>query len=74
MTAASWLSWMCFQGVMGPPGRYHCTGRHSGPGSPYTAAYGHGAWCRASLVALLGLAGLVWVVFALVALALVEGV
>ena len=47
LAAASWLAWMCFQGVMGTAGRYHCPGRHSGPGSPYTAAHGHGAWCRA---------------------------
>ena len=66
MAAASWLSWMCFQGVMGhraPPS----SGRHSSPRCPYTMHTGMALGDALSLVALVGLAGLVWVVFALLA-------
>lgn len=37
--AASWLTWMCFQGAMGTAGRRHC---HSGTGSPHD-----GTWASA---------------------------
>jgi hypothetical protein len=42
VAAASWLAWMCFQGVMGTPGAYPRPDRHCGSGSPYTAAHGYG--------------------------------
>ena len=63
-------------GCYGNAGRTHRPGRHCGSGSPYTTAHGHGAWCRADIrraggAGWAGLGG--WVVFALVALALVAG-
>ena len=73
MAAASWLAWMCFQGVMGPAGAIIALvgiaalavfiRRHTG------AQIGM-ALC---LIAVVGLAGLGWVIIALVALALVTG-
>ena len=74
MAAASWLAWMCFQGVMGPPGAIIALAgiaalaalirRHTG------MAARHGAVPHR----VVGLVGVVWVVFALLAVALVAGV
>ena len=72
MAAASWLAWMCFQGVMGPPGAIIALvgiaalaaliRRHTGMASRL--------W-RCRLIAVVGLVAVVWVVFALLAVALV---
>ena len=45
MAAASWLAWMCFEGVMGPPAAYHHAGWHSGRLQP---SYGGTLACRSA--------------------------
>ena len=74
MAAASWLSWMCFQGVMGPPGAVIALTGIAALAVIIRRHTGLALGAALSLVALVGLAGLVWVVFALLAVALVEGV
>ena len=70
MAAASGLAWMCFRGVMGPPAVIALAGiaalaalirRHTGMEVGL-------ALC---LIAVVGLVAVVWVVFALLAVALV---
>ena len=71
MAAASWLAWMCFRGVMGPPSASSCWPalRLWQPSYDGTRA-SKSAW-RCALIALVGLVAVVWVVFALLAVALV---
>ena len=74
MAAASWLAWMCFEGVMGPPAAIIALA-----GIAVVAAFirrhtGMQIGIALCVVAVVGLVGVVWVVFALLAVALVAGV
>ncbi len=73
MIAASWLSWMCFEGVMGPPSAIIALVGTAALAAVIRRHTGMALGAALSLVAVVGLVGLVWVVFALVALALVAG-
>jgi hypothetical protein len=68
IAAVSWLAWMCFEGVMGPPGVV-----------PAAAAFirrhtGMQIGMALCLIAVVRLVAVVWVLFALLAVALVAGV
>ena len=73
MAAASWLAWMCFQGVFGPPGVSIALVGIAAPAAFIRRHTGMALGAALSLVALVGLAGLVWVAFALLAVALMAG-
>ena len=72
--AASWLAWMCFEGVMRPPSAIIALVGIAALAALIRRHTGMALGAALSLVAVVGLVGLVWVVFALVALALVAGV
>ena len=74
VAAASWLARMCFEGVMEPPGAVIAlTGIAAALAALIRRHTGMTLGAALSLVALVGLAGLVWVVFAWLAVALVAG-
>jgi hypothetical protein len=73
MAAASWLAWMCFRGVMGPPSAVIALAGIAALAALIRRHTGMALGAALTFVALVGLAGLGWVVIALVALALVAG-
>ena len=73
VAAASWLAWMCVQGVMGTPAAILALTGIAALAALIRRHTGMDLGPALTLVALVGLAGLGWVVIALVALALVTG-
>ena len=74
MAAASWLGWMCFQGIMGPPGAVIALTGIAALAVIIRRHTGMEIGMALCLIAVVGLVGLVWVAFALLAVALVAGV
>ena len=73
MAAASWLAWMCFRGVMGPPGAVIALAGIAALAALIRRHTGMEIGMALCLIAAVGLIGVVWVVFALLAVALVAG-
>jgi hypothetical protein len=73
MAAAAWLAWMCFQGVMGTPGAVITLVGIAALAALIRRHTGMEVGMALCFIAIVGLAVLVWVVFALVALAMVQG-
>ena len=74
MAAASWLAWMCFEGVMGPPGAIIALAGIAALAAFIRRHTGVQIGIALCLIAVVGLVGVLWVVFALLAVALVAGV
>ena len=73
MAAASWLAWMCFRGVMGPPSAVIALAGIAASAALIRRHTGMEVCLALCLIALVGLVAVVWVVFALLAVALVAG-
>jgi hypothetical protein len=73
MAATSWLAWMCFEGVMGPPGTIIALAGIATLAALIRRHTGMQIGMALCLIAVVGLVGLVWIVFALLAVALVAG-
>jgi hypothetical protein len=73
MAAASWLAWMCFEGVMGPPAAIITLAGIAAVAAFIRRHTGVQIGMALCLIAVVGLVGVVWVVFALLAVALVAG-
>jgi hypothetical protein len=73
MAAASWLTCMCFQDAMGTPGAVIALVGIAALAALIRRHSGMALGGALSLIAMVGLVVLVWIVFALVALALVTG-
>ena len=73
MAAASWLAWMCFERVMGPPGTIIALVGIAALAAFIRRHTGMQIGIALCVVAVVGLVGVVWVVFALLAVALVSG-
>src|ERR1700733_1255145 len=73
MAAASWLAWMCFRGAMGPPGAVIALVGIAALAALIPRHTGMEIGMALCLIAVVGLFGVVWVVFALLAVALVAG-
>jgi hypothetical protein len=73
MAAASWLAWMCFEGVMGPPAAIIALAGIAAVAAFIRRHTGMQVGMALCVVAVVGLVGVVWVVFALLAVALVAG-
>ena len=73
MIAASWLSWMCFEGVMGPPSAIIALVGIAALAALIRRHTGMEVGLALCLIAVVGLVAVVWVVFALLAVALVAG-
>jgi hypothetical protein len=73
MAAASWLAWMCFRGVMGPPGAIIALVGIAALAALIRRHTGMEVGLALCLIAVVGLVAVVWVVFALLAVALVAG-
>ena len=74
LAAAAWLAWMCFQGAMGTPGAVITLAGIAALAALIRRHTGIEVGMALCLIAVVGLVVLVWVVFALVVLALVTGV
>jgi hypothetical protein len=74
MAATSWLAWMCFQGVMGPPGAIIALTGIAALAAFIRRHTGMQIGIALCLIAVVGLVAVVWVVFALLAVALVAWV
>jgi hypothetical protein len=74
MAAASWLTWMCLQGAMGTPGAIIALVGIAALAALIRRHTGKALGGALSLIAIVGLVVLVWVVFALVVVALAAGV
>src|ERR1700722_7246257 len=66
LAAASWLAWMCFQGVMGTLGALMALAGIAALAALIRRHTGMALGAALTFVALVGLAGLGWVVIALV--------
>ena len=73
MAAASWLAWMCFRGVIGPPGAVIALAGITALAALIRRHTGMEVGLALCLIAVVGLVAVVWVVFALLAVALVAG-
>ena len=73
MAAASWLAWMCFRGVIGPPGAIIALTGIAALAGLIRRHTGMEIGMALCLIAVVGFIGVVWVVFALLAVALVAG-
>ena len=73
LAAASWLTWMCFQGAMGTPGGVIALTGIAALAVLIRRHTGVEVGMALCLIAVVGLVVLVWVVFAFVALALITG-
>ena len=73
MAAASWLAWMCFRGVMGPPSAVIVLAGIAALAALIRGHTGIEVCLALWLIALVGLVAVVWVIFALLAVALVAG-
>jgi len=73
MAAASWLAWMCFERVMGPPGTIIALVGIAALAAFIRRHTGMEVGLALCLIAVVGLVTVVWVVFALLAVALVAG-
>ena len=73
MAAASWLAWMCFRGVMGPPGAVIALAGIAALAALIRRHTGIEIGLALCLIAVVGLVTVMWVVFALLAVALVAG-
>src|ERR1700733_13384270 len=73
MAAAPWLAWMCFRGVMGPPGAVIALAGIAALAALIRRHTGMEVGSALCLIAVVGLVAVVWVVFALLAVALVAG-
>ena len=74
MATASWLAWMCFRGAMGPPSAVIALVCIAALAAFIRRHTGMEIGMALCLIAVVGLFGVVWVVFALLAVALVAGV
>ena len=73
MAAASWLAWMCFRGIIGPPSAVIVLVGIAALAALIRRHTGIEVCLALCLIALVGLVAVVWVIFALLAVALVAG-